>query len=196
MTIKKPCLILASSSLYRKQLLQRLQLEFETAIPDIDETAKTGESASTLVRRLSLEKAKAVAETRNNVIVIGSDQVAACGDLMLGKPGDLTTAVAQLKLVSGRTLVFHTGLTVIDSNSGKIQTDEVTTTVEFKPLSDDIIQAYLQKEPALNCAGSFKSEGLGIALTQRITEDDPTALIGLPLIRLTQMLENIHYPVI
>ena len=189
-------IVLASSSPFRKELLGRLQVEFDTAVPDINETAHEGETPSQLVKRLALEKANAIAEKLLDVIVIGSDQVAACNNQILGKPGNYETAVEQLKSISGQKVVFHTGIAVIDTQSAKIQTDEVKTLVEFKNLDDATIENYLNKEPAFNCAGSFKSESLGIALTTRIVEDDPTALIGLPLIRLTQMLDEIDFKVI
>lgn len=189
-------LVLASSSPYRKELLQRLQLHFDTTSPEIDESIHAGENPSDLVKRLSLEKANKAAEKLLDVIVIGSDQVVACDNEILGKPGTRENAVDQLKKVSGKRVVFHTGITVIDSRSAVIQTEEVKTYVEFKELNDQTINAYLDKEPAFNCAGAFKSESLGIALTDRIIEEDPTALIGLPLIRLCQMLEKIDYPVL
>lgn len=196
MTNELPRIVLASSSPYRKELLNRLQFEFDIAVPDIDESRNPDETPSQLVRRLSIEKANAIAEKLLNAIVIGSDQVAAFDNQILGKPGNYETAVEQLKMISGKRIVFHTGLTIIHTDSAKILTDEIKTLVEFKELDERMIRNYLKKEPAFNCAGSFKSEGLGIALTKRIVEDDPTALIGLPLIRLTQMLESVGYPVL
>lgn len=196
MTSTSSRLILASSSPYRKALLQRLQVPFDVVKPNVDESIHPGETASPLVRRLSEEKARAALGKLNDVIVIGSDQVVAVDNTILGKPGDHNSAEAQLKQISGKRVVFHTGLTVIESQTAKIQTDEIKTYVEFKQLTEEMIQAYLKKEPAYNCAGAFKSEGLGIVLTERIIEDDPTALIGLPLIRLTQMLEKINYPLL
>jgi len=189
-------IILASSSVYRKELLSRLQINFETAIPDINESQFESESPSQLVQRLSKEKAQAISSLYPDAIIIGSDQVAAFDNKILGKPGNFENAVTQLKMISGKSIIFHTGLTVIDGSSNKTQTDEVKIKVEFKSLSDETIHNYLKKEPAFNCAGSFKSEGLGIALTNKISEDDPTALIGLPLIRLTQMLENINFNIV
>lgn len=189
-------IILASSSVYRQELLRRLQIDFETVVPDIDESVKAGEKPSALVQRLAQEKAAVIANNVSNAIVIGSDQVAAFDDTILGKPGNFETAVEQLKMISGKTVIFHTGLAVIDTNTSTTQIDDIQTRVEFKTLSEETIKSYLEKEPAFNCAGSFKSESLGIALTKKISEDDPTALIGLPLIRLVQMLEKIGYPVI
>ncbi|MDX1810910.1 MAG: Maf family nucleotide pyrophosphatase [Gammaproteobacteria bacterium] len=196
MTSSTTKIILASSSVYRKELLGRLHIPFETASPDVDETQLTGETPSELVRRLSLIKAQAIAASNPDAIIIGSDQVASCEGTILGKPGNYDNAVKQLKMVSGKTVIFHTGLSVLDANAKSVQTEEEQIHVEFKTLSEECIKSYLEKEPAFNCAGSFKSEGLGIALTQRISENDPTALIGLPLIKLTQMLENIRYPVL
>ena len=184
-------IILASSSPFRRELLSRLHLEFDSSSPDIDESTMESETASELVRRLAKEKANAVAENLVDVIVIGSDQVAAFDNEIIGKPGNLENAIEQLKMVSGKQVTFHTGLCVIHSNSALIQTEEVKFVVEFRVLSEDKILRYLDKEPAFNCAGSFKSEGLGISLLNRMIGDDPTALIGLPLIRLTQMLEHI-----
>jgi len=189
-------IILASSSVYRRELLKRLHIDFEVFSPDIDETRKPDETPSQLVQRLSKEKAQVIANKSQDAIVIGSDQVAVCGNEILGKPGNLENAIAQLKTLSGNVVMFHTGLTVIDTNSQVIQTDEVLIKVTFKTLDDLLIQRYLENEPAFNCAGTFKSEGLGISLVKSIEQDDPTALIGLPLIRLIEMLDNIGYSVI
>ncbi len=184
-------IVLASSSPFRRELLSRLHLDFDISSPDIDESRLEGETPSELVLRLAKEKANAVAEKIVDVIVIGSDQVAAIDNEILGKPGNLESAVEQLKKISAKRVTFHTGLCVIHTNSALIQTEEIKFFVEFKALSEEKIRRYLHKEPAFNCAGSFKSEGLGISLTNRMNGDDPTALIGLPLIRLTQMLEHI-----
>jgi len=183
-------IILASSSPFRKELLGRLQLEFDTYSPDIDESALEGESPSALVQRLATSKANVVAEKLLDCISIGSDQVAVCDDRILGKPGNHENAVKQLKFVSGKRVCFHTGLSVVSTHDALIQTDEVKFFVEFRTLSDDMINNYLKKEPAYNCAGAFKSESLGISLTSRMLGNDPTSLIGLPLIRLTEMLEK------
>lgn len=184
-------IILASSSPFRRELLTRLHLEFNILSPDIDESTLEDETPSELVQRLAREKANTVAKKLADVIVIGSDQVAAIGNEILGKPGSLENAIEQLKIVSGKRVTFHTGLCVVHSNSALVQTEDVKFVVEFKVLSEEKIQRYLNKEPAFNCAGSFKSEGLGISLINRMVGDDPTALIGLPLIKLTQMLEHI-----
>lgn len=183
-------IVLASSSSFRKELLQRLQIDFETTSPDIDETAHLNEPSSELVMRLSTSKAYAVAIQYPDAIIIGSDQVAVCDEEILGKPGNLETAAEQLKSVSGKLVTFYTGLCVLDASSKEFQRDYVKFFVEFRELTDDMIANYLEKEPAFNCAGSFKSEGLGVALTLRMSGKDPTALVGLPLIRLTQMLEK------
>ncbi|MDH5257045.1 MAG: Maf family nucleotide pyrophosphatase [Gammaproteobacteria bacterium] len=183
-------IILASSSPFRKELLSRLQLNFDTSSPDVDESALENETPSELVQRLATKKANAVAEKVLDCICIGSDQVAVCDDIILGKPGTLEKAVEQLHFLSGKRVCFHTGLSVISTKNALIQTDEVKFYVEFRELSDSMIRNYLKKEPAFNCAGSFKSESLGIALTKRMLGPDPTSLIGLPLIRLTEMLEK------
>jgi len=185
-------IILASSSPFRKALLHRLQLEFDTANPDVDESSHNNESPSQLVTRLAKLKASAIGKTLNNTdaLIIGSDQVAVCDNKILGKPGNLKNATQQLKAISGKTVTFHTGLCLLNTISKEYQCDEIKFFVEFRILSDVMIANYLKKEPAFNCAGSFKSEALGIALTRRMFGDDATALIGLPLIRLTQMLEH------
>ena len=183
-------IILASSSPFRRELLSRLHVEFESISPDIDESSQPDESPSDLVQRLAFEKAKIIADLHNDAIIIGSDQVAVCENDIIGKPGNLENAIEQLKMLSGKEVVFHTGLSVLNSSNNSIQTDEIKFFVDFKELSEEKIRRYLEKEPAFNCAGSFKSEGLGIALTNRMYGDDATALIGLPLIRLIQMLEN------
>lgn len=181
-------LILASSSPYRQQLLQRLGLPFHCQAPDIDETAKAGESAVALVSRLSQEKASAIARSFPQAVIIGSDQVAVLNEQVLGKPGHHAAAVAQLKAVSGKTIQFHTGLCVLNAQTGEYQLDSIPTTVQFRDLSLAEIEAYCQREQPYDCAGSFKSEGLGIILLSAVSSHDPTALIGLPLIRLSQML--------
>jgi len=183
-------IILASSSPFRKALLERLQLTFDTTSADIDESRHDNESPSKLVQRLARTKANVIAEKTLDSIIIGSDQVAVCENQILGKPGNFQKAVEQLKFLSGKRVCFHTGLCVISTHDAKIQTDEVKFYVGFRDLSESMIQNYLTKEPAFNCAGSFKSEGLGITLLSRMQGSDPTALIGLPLIRLREMLEE------
>ncbi len=183
-------LVLASTSPYRKELLQRLHLPFETISPEVDETRQPGESAESLVARLAEAKARAVAETLHEGLVIGSDQVAVLEGEVLGKPGGHEQAVAQLQNASGKTVRFLTGLCVVNAATGNSQLEVVPFEVEFRTLTPEQIEHYLRREEPYNCAGSFKSEGLGIALFERLRGDDPNALIGLPLIRLTRMLER------
>jgi septum formation protein len=182
-------LVLASSSPYRKELLDRLGLACTSVSPDIDETALPGETPDGLVERLAEQKARAVGETQQGLI-IGSDQVATIGDEILGKPGDHEHAVQQLTRLSGKRVTFHTGLCLLDTAHHEAQVDVVPFTVQFRTLSAGQIERYLHAEQPYNCAGSFKSEGLGITLFEKMAGDDPTALIGLPLIRLTTMLRN------
>ncbi len=184
----KKRLVLGSTSPYRRELLSRLQIPFDTATPDIDETPLPHETPRELVRRLSIAKAQAVATKEKNALVIGGDQVAVCGERILGKPGDRGTAIEQLEWLAGNKVMFETGLCLLDSDNGDYQFDIVPTEVRFKDLTRTQIEAYVDKEPAFNCAGAFKSEGLGVALTDAIIGDDPNALIGLPLVRLCQML--------
>ena len=185
-----PQLVLASSSRYRHELLARLGLPFTAVSPDIDETPHPGESVEALVRRLSLAKAKALIETCPDHLIIGSDQAAEFNHLPVGKPGSLAAAVAQLTMMSGKTIVFHTGLSVFHSGRGYGETVVIRTEVEFRlnPLAR--IERYLALEPAFDCAGSFKSESLGATLCRRISSDDPTALIGLPLLAVVELLEK------
>lgn len=181
-------LVLASTSPYRRELLTRLGLEFETAAPNTDETRLPGETPKQLVRRLAEAKARAVAKDFPAARIIGSDQVAVLGDRILGKPGDHATAVQQLSAACGRRVTFLTGLCVYNSSSDQCQVDVVPYTVEFRALNAVQIENYLRREQPYNCAGSFKSEGLGISLFRRMEGEDPNALIGLPLIRLIDML--------
>lgn len=183
-------LILASTSPYRRELLGRLGLAFETAAPAVDEARLAEESPTQLVRRLSEAKARAVAATRPDALVIGSDQVAVLDGKILGKPGDHANAVKQLRAASGKQVTFMTGLCLCNGATGQIQVDQVPFEVEFRALTPQQIENYLQREQPYNCAGSFKSEGLGVSLFRRMTGDDPSALIGLPLIRLIDMLER------
>lgn len=189
-----PKLILGSSSPFRKMLLERLLLSFSTANPDIDESALAGENPVELVERLAIEKAKAVALNHPNALIIGSDQVALHGDEIVGKPHTHERAVEQLRAASGKQIKLFTGLALINSATGAVQSEVVPFTVHFKTLSEHVIERYLRKEEPYNCAGSVKSEGLGVALFERFEGDDPNALIGLPLIRLVAMLENENYP--
>ena len=183
-------LVLASTSVYRKELLNRLGLPFTTATPDIDESRNPGESPEQLVSRLAEAKARATASQLSDAHIIGSDQVAVYGDQILGKPGNFERAFTQLKLVSGKRLQFLTGLCLLNSRTGIAQVEVVPFSVIFKQLSNEQIENYLHREEPYHCAGSFKSEGLGIALCEAFEGDDPTALIGLPLIRLTRLLEK------
>jgi len=181
-------LVLASTSPFRRELLGRLQLPFEVAAPDADETPMPGESPTATALRLSEAKARAVARRYPDALVIGSDQVAALDDERFGKPGTRPAAVAQLGRMRGREVVFHTGLCLLDSASGRTHLRCIDTHVGFRDLSDTEIDAYLDKEDALNCAGSARSEGLGISLLAYLRGDDPNALVGLPLIALCEML--------
>ncbi len=189
-------LVLASTSPFRKMLLERLKLPFETVAPDVDESPLCGESPKDLVERLAEAKARAVADQYPDSLIIGSDQVAECGGEVLGKPGDHATAVAQLRKLSGQRVIFHTGLCLLDTNSGQVQIEVVDFPVLFRAMDVGFIERYLNSEPAYNCAGAFRSEGLGVALCERFEGDDPTALIGLPLIRLVRMLEVAGMPVV
>ncbi|QJD88708.1 septum formation protein Maf [Duganella dendranthematis] len=184
-------LVLASSSAYRKELLSRLQLPFEVAVPAIDESPQPGEMPSATALRLALEKAAAVAARMPGAIVIGSDQVATLDDEQIGKPGNHANALAQLQKMRGREVVFHTALCVWDGRDGSHQLQDIQTVVQFRDLPDAELDAYLRIEQPYDCAGSAKNEALGIAILERIDSNDPTALTGLPLIALTGMLRNI-----
>jgi len=183
-------LVLASTSRYRRELLSRLGLPFEVLSPDADETPLPGESPSATALRLSVLKAQAAAATYRDALIIGSDQVLMLGSEQLGKPGNFDNAFAQLKKMQGRAMVFHTALTLLNSRNGHTQTRDGPTVVHIRPLSDAQITAYLHKEQPYDCAGSAKSESLGIALMTRMESPDPTALVGLPLMALTEMLGN------
>lgn len=181
-------LILGSTSRYRRALLQRLQLPFEVLAPEVDETPLPGEAPPALAQRLASAKARAVAARHPQALVIGSDQVADLAGKPLGKPGTHERAVLQLQRMSGQTVVFHTAVAVVCLASGFSQTDIAPVRVRFRTLTADAIERYLHAEQPYDCAGSAKSEGLGIALLDAIESDDPTALIGLPLIRVARML--------
>lgn len=183
-------LVLASTSPYRRALLERLRLPFEVVAPHADETPGVDETSAKLVCRLAEEKARAVAAAFPDAVIIGSDQVAACEGRILGKPGSHINAVEQLSFLSGKTVVFQTGLCVLDTATQKAQTELAPYTVHFRQLDEATIERYLKREPAYNCAGSFKSEGYGVVLCERWEGDDPSALIGLPLMRLTRMLSQ------
>ena len=185
---KNPPLILASTSAYRRELLQRLRIPFEVISPKVDETPLTGESTLELALRLANAKAVAVAKEHPHAWVIGSDQVADLGGAAIGKPGNFERALAQLQLMRGQTVTFHTALCLMN---GDTQTTlNIPTEVTFRNLSDEILESYLLAEEPYDCAGSAKSEGLGISILESIKSDDPTALIGLPLIALTGLLRD------
>lgn len=191
-----PRLILASTSPFRRELLARLQIPFEAVAPEADESALPGESPAATAERLSVVKARAVAGRFPDALIIGSDQVAFLGDARFGKPGTRENAAAQLRAMSGKTVIFHTGLCLLNAATGRVHLRGVPTEVRFRELPDAEIVRYLDKEDALNCAGSARSEGLGIALLESLRGDDPNALVGLPLIALADMLraEGIALP--
>jgi septum formation protein len=181
-------LVLGSTSVYRRELLARLRLPFIIAAPDVDETPLPGEAPAALARRLALAKARAVADLHPECIVIGSDQVADLHGQPLGKPGTHDRAVAQLQAMRGQTVIFQTAVAVVCKASGFVQEDLAPVRVQFRDLGDAEIEQYLRAETPYDCAGSAKSEGLGISLLEAIDNDDPTALVGLPLIRTCRML--------
>ena len=183
-------LILASSSPFRRELLSRLMVPFEVAIPDVDETPRSGESPMQLVERLAIAKAQIVAARHPDALVIGSDQVAVHGNEIVGKPLTHERAVEQLRTASGTAVTLYTGLALVNARSGRVQSEVIPFRVLFRRLSDSQIESYLRKEQPYHCAGSVKSEGLGVALLERFEGEDPATLIGLPLIRLVRMLEN------
>lgn len=189
-------LILGSTSPYRRELLARLRLPFEVASPDVDETPQAGEHPRELARRLALAKARAVATRFPAAVVIGSDQVADLGGEPLGKPGTHERAVAQLRRMRGRTVFFQTAVAVVCQASGFEQVELAPVRVHFRDLTDAEIESYLRAETPYDCAGSAKSEGLGIALLESIENDDPTALIGLPLIRTARLLRAAGLPLL
>jgi septum formation protein len=182
--------VLGSTSRYRRELLERLRIPFAVAAPDVDETPQPGEAPKALAQRLALAKARAVAALHPDAVVIGSDQVADLAGQPLGKPGEHARAVAQLRQMRGQTVIFQTALAVVCLASGYEQVDLAEVRVVFRDLNDDEIEAYLLAERPYDCAGSAKSEGLGIALLESIDNDDPTALIGLPLIRTARLLRQ------
>lgn len=189
-------LILGSTSPYRRELLQRLRLPFEVLSPQVDETPRPGEAPAELALRLALAKARAVAAQRPDAVVIGSDQVADLAGEPIGKPGDHARAAAQLRRMSGRAVVFQTAVAVVCVESGFEQAALAPVTVRFRELSGAEIENYLQAEQPYDCAGSAKAEGLGIALLDAIESDDPTALIGLPLIRTGALLRAAGLPLL
>jgi len=183
-------LILASSSIYRRELLSRLQLPFTCIAPEIDEIALTHELPQQTALRLAQVKARKVGLSHRQSLIIGCDQVATLDNIQLGKPGNHENATVQLRLMRGREVVFHSALCLYNPTTDRMQTEVVPYTVKFRELSDAQIENYLRKEQPYNCAGSAKSEGLGIAIIEKMVGDDPNALIGLPLIKLVNMLQN------
>ncbi len=183
-------LVLASTSPYRRELLAKLQVPFVVANPQVDETPLQGETPDLTALRLSELKAKAVAADYPSALIIGSDQVATLNGLHIGKPGNHENAIKQLQLMRGNSIVFHTALSLYNSATGNLQSCIIPTTVSIRNLSDAQIESYLRKEQPYQCAGSAKSEAMGIAIMEKMEGTDPNALIGLPLIALTQMLMN------
>ena len=187
-------IVLASTSRYRAEILQRLQIPFQVLKPHADETPLPIETPAKTALRLAILKAKSVVsqfrDAADDTLIIGSDQVADLNGQHIGKPGTVERAFEQLKIMCGKQLVFHTALALIDAKSGRIQSANVATTVQFRDYSDDEIHHYLAHENVLDCAGSAKSEGLGAALIVRMSSDDPTALVGLPLLALVGMLRH------
>jgi septum formation protein len=181
-------IVLGSTSPYRRELLSRLRLPFKVASPGVDETAQPGEAPAALARRLALAKARAVAAQFPQAAVIGSDQVAELRGQALGKPGSHENAVAQLRLMRGQSVIFHTAVAVLCLATGFEQVDLADVRVVFRDYDDAEIEAYLRAEQPYDCAGSARSEGLGIAIVEAIESDDPSALVGLPLIRTARML--------
>lgn len=183
-------LILASTSIYRKQLLEKFNLPFECTKPEIDESPLVNETPEALVGRLALQKAQTAASSYDNALIIGSDQVAVCNNTILGKPHTVEKAIAQLESFSGKTVTFLTGLCVFNSKTNQARTIVEPFNVQFKTLTIESISQYVHAELPLNCAGSFKSEGLGICLFEKLSGDDPNTLIGLPLIKLAELLKQ------
>lgn len=196
MTAASRTLVLASTSPYRRELLAKLQVAFEVAAPEVDETPLPDETPDAAALRLSAHKAKAVAERFPDALIIGSDQVATLNGQHIGKPGNHDNAVAQLRLMRGQQIVFHTALSLYNTATGNLQSAIVPTTVQIRPLTDLQIEHYLRKDQPYNCAGSARSETLGIAIMEKMEGTDPNALIGLPLIALTHMLMQENWDVL
>lgn len=192
----KQTLILASSSIYRRELLQKLQIPFSTISPKIDETPLAGEKPHETALRLAQEKAKKIGESHPHALVIGCDQVATLDGEQLGKPGNHKNATKQLQTMRGREVTFYSALCLYNAATGNMQAENVPYLVRFRQLTDAQIENYLNKEQPYQCAGSAKSEGLGVALIERMLGEDPNALIGLPLIKLVNMLKNEHIEVL
>lgn len=188
MKLPRP-LVLASTSPFRRMLLERLDLPFTSCAPQVDESARDDESPQELVRRLSEAKARAAVPAHPDALIIGSDQVAVVDGKAVGKPGDHAGAVRQLRNAAGKSVLFHTGLCLLNAATGTVQLDVIPFEVTFRELSDRQIENYLRHDQPYGCAGSFRSEAMGIALFKRMSGDDPNTLMGLPLIRLIEMLE-------
>ena len=186
----KQTLILASSSIYRRELLQKLQIPFSTISPKIDEAPLTDEKPYETALRLAQEKARKIGEDHPYALIVGCDQVATLDGEQLGKPGNHKNAVEQLKKMQGREVKFYSALCLYNASTGNMQTENVPYLVRFRQLTDEQIENYLNKEQPYQCAGSAKSEGLGVALIERMLGEDPNALVGLPLIKLVTMLQN------
>ncbi len=193
--MQNPPLILGSSSAARRELLTRMKIPFSVDVPDVDETPLAGESAEALVKRLAELKAVTVAQRHPDALIIGCDQVGILDGVILGKPLNFENAVQQLRFKSGKVVRFHSALCLYDSRTQQYQSTIEVNDVSIRDLSDELIKAYLEKEKPYHCAGSIQVEGLGIALIDRISGDDYTALIGLPLIRLSQMLEKVGFDI-
>ncbi len=189
-------LILASTSPFRKAILDKLGVDFDTVSPETDETALADETPQQLVERLSIAKAKAVADKVSDALVIGSDQVSVINGEIIGKPHTHKNAVKQLQNASGKTVTFYTGLCLYNSSTQQYQSEVVPFNVVFRDLSDQQIESYLRKEQPYNCAGSFKSEELGIVLFEKLEGEDPNTLMGLPLIRLIKMLDKEQFTIL
>jgi septum formation protein len=192
---KKPELVLASSSPFRRQLLAQLQVPFKVVIPDIDETPRAQEEPQGLVERLAIEKAQVVGVNLPNSLIIGSDQVASYDGKIVGKPGDRATAIEQLLGASGQTVRLYTGVALLNSNSGVIRSRVIPYEVVFRDITLAMIEGYLEREEPYGCCGSLQADGLGVALLARISGDDPSALIGLPLITVIDLLAQENYPI-
>jgi septum formation protein len=189
-------LVLGSTSRYRRELLGRLGLAFDAAAPDCDETPLPGEAPAATAERLAIGKARSLAKAFPGALIVGADQVASAGADRLDKPGSHEAAVQQLRRLSGRSAHFDTAVALLDARDGSLQSRVVACDVEFRPLDERRIQSYLRREQPYDCAASAKAEGLGIALIARIDTEDPTSLIGLPLIALSEMLERAGLPVV
>jgi septum formation protein len=183
-------IVLASTSRYRRRLMERLGVPFVVATPDVDETPLAGEAPAATAQRLAAAKAQAVAAAHADALIVGSDQVADCDGVAVSKPGDHAAAAAQLAAQSGRTIVFHTAVALLDSRSGTLGTALIDVRSSFRALDARTIEAYLRRDKPYDCAGAVRSESLGITLFERIDSDDPTALIGLPLIALSRLLRE------